>query len=231
MATPSPELRQPEPRDFSAADLERALDAERRRIAREIHDRLGPVLTALNFDMVHFRKGLAAKAPPEALLAEVDAISGFIALALESVRSLATDLRPPLLDQAGLAAALEAYAAGFTRRTGIETRFDRPAEEPALPGHVSSAIFMICQELLTNVARHSGARSVRLRLASSGSALSLEVRDDGCGFRGPCPPSSLGLHGVRERVALLGGDLDLDPGPGRGVAITVRIPLHAHPAR
>jgi signal transduction histidine kinase len=217
--------------DTLAGAVERATEAERRRIGREVHDRLGPMLTALHFDMIRLRKRLAGGEPSADLLEEVDAISGFVDLTLDGVRRITTDLRPPLLDDVGLAAAVEWQAADFTRRTGIPALVRRPAGEPALSDDLSAIAFRIFQELLTNVARHAAATCVTVVLDFSGGALCLEVHDDGRGFPAAQPPASTGLRAIRERVSLLSGELTIEAPSGRGAAIKVRIPFDANSAR
>lgn len=210
-------------------DIARATEAERRRIAREIHDQLGQMLTALRIDTVRLRTRLAQKARPEPLLPELDAMVGLIDRTIESVRRIAAELRPPLLDDPGLASAIEWQAQEFESRTGLRTRVIRPACEPAIPEPVSTALFRIFQELLTNVARHAGASSLEVRLSASAGWVELEVQDNGRGFSPGQKRWALGLLGIQERVLLLDGSVCIEANPGRGTTVKVRIPLDANP--
>jgi signal transduction histidine kinase len=145
---------------------------------------------------------------------------------LSSVRRIVTDLRPEVLDALGLAAALEWQAAEFGRRTGIACSVALPAEAVPAGPERATALFRICQEALSNVARHSGAKRVRIELQRDAPFLVMRVADDG---RGITPeeqraPSALGLLGMRERAAMLGGTARIEGVAGRGTTVTVRLP-------
>jgi signal transduction histidine kinase len=146
-----------------------------------------------------------------------------------TVRRIATDLRPALLDDFGLAAAMEWQLQEFEKRSGLTCRFTTNADGETLPlaPEAVTALFRVFQETLTNVARHAQATAVEARLELSDAQLELEVRDNGRGITRAEATGrrSLGLLGMRERVALLNGELHLDGAPGQGTRVTVRLPL------
>lgn len=214
------------------ARLQSVREEERARISREIHDELGQMLTALRMSQSLLMDNLrsARDAPPrEALAAQLESMQKLVTRALGSVRRIATELRPEVLDTLGLAAALEWQAAEFTRHTGILCAVSLPDGAVEVAAERATALFRIFQEALTNVARHSGARAVHAELRNSGGKVQLTVADDGRGM----PPqaaqgavTSLGLLGMRERAAMLGGEARLASTPGGGTTITVRLPAH-----
>jgi len=206
--------------------LEAMREEERTRMAREIHDELGGALTGLKMDLARLSKH-AETLTPEAVRARAQEISGLIDSTVKTVRRIATDLRPGILDDFGLAAAIEWQLQEFEQRAGIECVFLGDAEDLALPPEAATALFRILQETLTNVARHAQAQHVEVRLEPTDGGLVLEVQDDG---RGIAPSEiegsrSLGLLGMRERVRLLAGRLEIDGQPGRGTRIRVTVPL------
>ena len=200
-------------------------ESERTAIAREIHDELGGALTALCIDIAWVRKRLEGEpVRQEKLLARLAAMGGIVESTLERVRQISAELRPQLLDQLGLVAAMEWQAGEFQSRTGIRCRVR--ASDVRLPRRVSTSVFRIVQECLTNVARHSGARSVDVRLGSERNGLVLRVQDDGGGISHEAArsPSSLGLLGIQERAILLGGRARVRGG-ANGTRVTVTLPL------
>jgi PAS domain S-box-containing protein len=193
-----------------AARLLSVREEERTRIAREIHDELGQSLTAVKIDL--------AWLVVRSTLRLADSI-------IQSVRRISTNLRPAVLDL-GLAAALEWQAQEFQTRTGIRCKLRMPAREVVAP-HVSTALFRIFQETLTNVARHAKATRADVVLHKQRDRLVLLIRDNGRGFD-PADPSllkSLGLLGMRERAAVLGGQVNVSSAPGKGTSVTAWIPL------
>jgi PAS domain S-box-containing protein len=206
-----------------AAEASGAREQEKARIARELHDELAQSLAAVKMDARSAQQHLDDKA----LVA--DKLQGMIAMldhAVAATRRIASDLRPLILDDLGLVAALEWLAESFTERHGIPCALDvDPAldlEEP-----YATALFRIAQESLANVAKHARARGVQLRLARSGEQVVLAVVDDGVGFEtGTAPaPTSLGLAGLRERARLLRGSIRVLSEPGQGTRVEARIPL------
>ncbi|MGH7607608.1 MAG: sensor histidine kinase, partial [Gemmatimonadales bacterium] len=197
---------------------------ERARIAREIHDSLGQALTALKLDLAAARE-VARRSDPA--LAERLAETARTADDLvKGVRRIATELRPPILDELGLPAAIEWLARDFSRRTGIACRAAVQAGEGPLRADLATALFRILQESLTNVSRHAGAAAVDVELTVSSDVVTLEIRDDGCGITmtAATGPRSLGILGMRERAAALGGVLEVVPHPGGGTKVAAWFP-------
>jgi signal transduction histidine kinase len=197
-------------------------EEERTRIARELHDDLGQSLTALKMDIL----GLIEKPPARGATSP---LTSRIVLTLDamvtSVQRISTELRPSVLDDLGLIAAIESEAQLFEERTGIEVELSLQAG-PRIDNARATVIYRIVQEALTNVARHSDASRVELRLRQRPSELLLEVRDDGRGVTAEevSDPHSLGVIGIRERAALVGGTVHFEGVPGRGTIVSVRIP-------
>jgi len=201
-----------------------ALEEERRRLQRDLHDGLGPTLAGALMKMEAARTRLGAS-PGDAdhLLGE---LASDTRRTIDEVRRLTYDLRPPALDQLGLVGALRERAAEFTTARGeaLEIGIDAPSDLPPLPAAVEVAAYRIGLEALTNVARHSGARRATLRLALAGGALDVEVVDDGCGI-GVNGPSGVGHRSMRERAEELGGWLELGRRAGAGTRVHARLPL------
>jgi signal transduction histidine kinase len=189
--------------------LLRAQEDERRRIARELHDEAGQVLTAVKIE-------LDLDGRREA--------SAMVGRALDQVRDISNLLRPAALDDLGLVPALRGLVEDFARRTRVETRLEGVDGLPNVGADAQVVIYRMVQEALTNVARHAGAGRAWVRFARHGGALHVTVEDDGRGFQGQ-PVPHLGLLGMRERVTALGGSLTLEGRPGAGARIEARIPL------
>ena len=217
-----------------AAQVIMAQEEERRRVARELHDEAGQALTAL---IIGLERGLASM--PEAYAADlpvqprqlISDLRDLAAHTLDEVRNISAELRPSVLDDLGLVAALRQYARATEERSGLSIQvsvvgWEQPDER--LPPEVETALFRISQEALTNAIRHAQANSVAMRLRRSGDRVSLEVRDDGIGL-GALPPDSttrhLGMFGMRERARLLGGEFTAGQVSPRGTLIRVEIPL------
>jgi len=199
--------------------LQNAREEERTRVAREIHDELGQALTAIKMELASlFREHPVAK-DRQSILELADET-------IRSVRRIATELRPGLLDDLGLVAAMEWAAEEFQSRTKMKVDVRLPDVEIAIDTERSTALFRIFQETLTNVVRHANATQVNVRLAEENGFLLLEVHDNGRGI-GPDQPStgtSLGILGMRERALLLGGEFIIGGSPGKGTTVRVRIP-------
>jgi signal transduction histidine kinase len=208
-------------RERAAGDAVRraieAQDAERARLARELHDEAGQALTAL---AVHLR-ALEGDVPEGSLRERVADLRGQLASASTAMRELATRLRPSALREGGLATAIEEQAARARESVGIEVDVDLRGLDAELPEEVQVALFRVVQEALTNVVRHSEATSVSIVATALGSRVRLVVDDDGRGFDPSAPTERLGLAGIRERVALLGGALRIESSPGGGTAVVV----------
>jgi PAS domain S-box-containing protein len=216
-----------------AGRREAAREEERGRIAREIHDELGGALTGLKMDLARLRRQAGEQGAQPALLERFVELAGAIDAAVATVRRIATELRPPLLDDLGLVAALAWQLEEFQMRSGIASRLRTPVEQVNLSRPAAAALFRVVQEALTNVARHAQATRVTVRLAVQADRLELEVRDNG---RGITPEDmsggrALGLVGMRERVHMLAGTLDIQGKPGKGTSVLVRLPLEAHANR
>ncbi len=200
-------------------------EAERAEMANELHDELGQALTALKLEL----RAWSLEPPPseEALKERVDEAVARIETTLDSVRSLASRLRPPLLDSLGLAAAIELHVRDFSRRTSLPCEFPLAVEDVEPSPQRDIAVFRILQEALTNAARHAGASRVTVTLARRGAELLLEVCDDGCGIEpgALAAASNLGIAGMRERALAAGGRLELGPLPEGGTAVRLWVPL------
>lgn len=212
-----------------AARLQRVREEERTKVAREIHDELGQALTAIKIDLSALCRELPAnqKQQSQSVLQQVDET-------IQSVRRISTELRPAILDAAGLVAAVEWAAGEFAARTGTGCQLDLPQEDIAIDHEHATALFRIFQETLTNVARHANATEVNVRLAQDDGSLTLEVRDNGKGLGAEqlSDASSLGILGMRERALLLGGELTIAGAPGEGTTVRVRIPVtHSVPPK
>ncbi|HEX4134544.1 MAG TPA: cache domain-containing protein [Bryobacteraceae bacterium] len=211
------------------ARLESVREEERTRIAREIHDELGQQLTALRFDLVDFRNHpLPTPANGDAAVPRVGRFThvlGMVDAMIAGVRRIATELRPALLDTFGLNAAIEWLAEDFQARTKICCAYE--GVELAIDRELSTTVFRICQESLTNVARHAQASAVRIRLKAEEGWLSLQVSDNGKGISPEAliNTRSLGVVGMRERARIAGGELIIGRGADGGASITARFPL------
>jgi signal transduction histidine kinase len=208
-----------------AARLQRAREEERKKVARDLHDQIGQILTAIKMDMSWVLRHL-----PDAQWMVRDRIASSVKLINEgvlSVRSICSGLRPGILDDLGLAAAIEWQGNEFASRTGISFNANVPASELPLDSERATAIFRIFQESLTNVARHAEATSICTRLFEDNDELVLTVKDDGKGFCEPEAGTSLGLLGMKERAQACGGDVQVSSSPGQGTTVSVRIPLRA----
>ena len=201
-----------------------AREEERTAIAREIHDTLGQALTALKMDVAWVGRRLPHDAAPTA--AKLAVMMALIDDLVITVRRIATDLRPGVLDDLGLAAAVEWQAKEFEHRTGIHCALCAKVDDRALDPLVSTAVFRIFQESLTNVARHSRASRVAVTLERLESDLVFEMRDDGIGIAAGDASSarSVGLVGMRERAQLVGGGFAISGASGAGTTVRVRVP-------
>ena len=211
------------------ARVQDAREEERTRVAREIHDELGQALTSIKIDL----SGLLHEDPakPEQIR-KIEAISNVIDQTIKDVRRISSELRPWILDDLGLTAAIEWAVEEFEARTGTRCRLSLPENDSVIDSVRATAIFRILQETLTNVARHANARNVDVLLEIEPSGVILEVRDDGRGatLEQLAALESLGIRGMRERVFLLGGELSIAGISGRGTKVRIRIPLAESPA-
>jgi PAS domain S-box-containing protein len=214
---------QQELRDLSAAVLE-AREEEKTRIARELHDELGQLLTAVKMDLSSLQEQLAAQ---PALAAKLRDVSGIVDQTVTATRRISADLRPLMLDDLGLADAAAWLVEEFGKRSNVTCRLASHGAIEDASKAVGTAVYRALQESLTNIARHSGAKNAWVQLAAVDGEIRFEVEDDG---RGIAPPDmakarSLGLKGMRERLAYLGGSLEISPAPRGGTRVRGRVPL------
>lgn len=206
------------------AQLQTVREEERTRVAREIHDELGQALTAIKLDVI----ALAREIPADraAAVPRSQSILHLLDKTIQSVQRISTELRPGILDDLGLPAALEWAAEEFETRTGTKCRIRVPDEDITIDRDRATALFRIFQETITNVARHAKATEVRVRLAEENGQLVLEVHDNGLGINEEqlSTGTSLGILGMRERARLLGGELVIQGVPGVGTTVRARIP-------
>jgi signal transduction histidine kinase len=199
-----------------------AQELERRRLARELHDETGQALTSILLGL----KALEERTADEASRAATEELRELVVSTLQDVRRLAVELRPTALDDFGLVAALERLSGSFAEQTGISVDFQTALADERLPEEVETALYRIVQESLTNVVKHARARRVSILLARREGAVKAVVEDDGRGF----DPAELagdgfGLVGMRERLALLGGRLEVESGPEAGTTIAAEVPI------
>ena len=201
-------------------------ELERRRIARDLHDVVGQALTAVRLNLATLQRDAGT---PRAN-AELRRSIALIDRAMSDVRDIAFDLRPAIIDDLGLVAAARWYLARQGRTVGYRTTFRAEAFRYRLDVEVEAACFSTLQEALTNIARHARATAVQVELCQSADELVLVVKDDGVGFdprrarRNAGRRPSLGLIGATERVALLGGSLEVESRPGNGTRLSARFP-------
>jgi len=221
-------------RNLSGA-LIRAQEDERQRIARELHDDTGQVLTLLLIRL----KLLESLPGAEAIQPQIEELRGLIASAIDQVRRLALNLRPPTIDQLGLIPALRSLVATFTESTGLHVTVELPREPITLARERTLAVYRVVQEALTNTAKHAGAQDISVVVRREGDWLVATIRDDGRGFtpetfagrhRQPLGGAGVGLFGMEERARLAGGSLALQSAPERGASVTLRVPLDAETA-
>ena len=208
-----------------AARLQSVREEERTNIAREIHDELGQALTGLKMDLAWMSNRLPEE--QQVLQEKSASMLRLIDTTIQSVRKISTALRPGILDDLGLTAAIEWQAQDFQTRTGVRCDFITEREDLHLDRDRATAVFRIFQETLTNVARHARASEVIISLTEQSGTLVLEVRDNGRGVteRELADPQSLGLLGMRERALVFGGEVSISGAPGAGTTVTARIPL------
>lgn len=200
-------------------------EAERRRLAGDLHDRVGPNLTALGIRLELLESGMSAESRA-ACAAVIEDCKTLLQETVDATRAVMGELRPQVLVDYGLVAALRVMASGFARRTGIHTTVQEADGAKRLPHTVELAMFRIAQEALNNVGKHSRAKRVEMRYATQDGVAALEIHDDGIGFRGghlehAAADSGWGLIIMRERAEVVGARLTLETNPGRGVHVRV----------
>lgn len=210
-----------------ASRLEKVREEERTGIAREIHDELGQALTGLKLDIAWMK----ARLPRDhEMITQCVSIIERIDQTISTVRRIATELRPSVLDQLGLAAALEWQAQEFGSRIGIEVTTSIDVDGGKLAEDLESSAFRILQESLTNIARHARATHVRIALQQTPDLLLLEITDNGVGIQQEkFDETSLGLIGMRERAIACGGELSIAARADRGTTVLLHVPLGGAP--
>jgi PAS domain S-box-containing protein len=211
-----------------AERLQWVREEDRKRVARDLHDQIGQILTAIKMDMTWMTRHLPeSEREVRARLTEsIELVSDGV----KSVRAICSGLRPGVLDDLGLAAAIEWQASDFASRNGVRCEVSVPPVDLHLDGDRATAAFRIFQECLTNVIRHAQAKSVRVSLCQEDENIVLVVEDDGIGFRESDLShslGSLGLLGMKERAQFCGGDVQISSSPGNGTIVTVRVPVDA----
>jgi signal transduction histidine kinase len=212
--------------------LQTARDEEAGRIARELHDELGQILTALKMELSQARR----RGPDGGRAPEGDAVMGRmqaqIDYAIESVRRISSELRPPVLDRLGLAAAIDWLVRDWETSSGLPVDLTIEGLGDEVDERVSIAVFRVVQEALTNVVRHARATEVHVDLTGAERSLLLTVRDNGRGFEpaSVAGPHAVGIIGMRERVHVLGGTLRLEGGIDRGTTVVAEVPRRPAPA-
>jgi signal transduction histidine kinase len=206
--------------------LQYVREEERTRIAREVHDELGQALTGLKLDLSWLATKLARNREP--VQEKVKTMTEHIDETIQTVRRIATELRPGILDSLGLIAALEWQANEFQSRTGIPCVVTTTVADTLWDQQFSTGVFRIFQETLTNVIRHATATRVEVSFAEEGDGLVLTVKDNGRGISEEeiANTRSIGLVGMRERARLIGGELMLQGAAGQGTTVTLRVPLN-----
>lgn len=204
--------------------LQHVREDERIRISRQVHDELGQALTGLKMDLYW----LSSRVPKQlrSVREKTKTMSAHIDSTIQTVRRISTELRPGILDDLGLVPALEWQAAEFQKRTGVKCEVTSEVAEAILEEELNTAFFRIFQESLTNVVRHANATRVEVRLWEEAGNLWMEIRDNGRGISEAelSNTRSIGLLGMRERAALLSGELTLHGVAGEGTTVRVRIP-------
>jgi len=201
-------------------------EEERARIAREIHDELGQQLTGLKMDV--FWLGKQLQSPPAAIQDKMKGMIDLIDSTVRSVRRISSELRPGILDDLGLVAALDWQSNEFQKRTEIECRFQSETNEQHFEKNISTGIFRIFQETLTNVARHAEATKISSTLEQDNQTIILTINDNGKGFdeKQLSAKRTLGIVGMGERAAMMGGELKINSAPGKGTTTVLKVPFH-----
>jgi two-component system sensor histidine kinase DegS len=215
------------------AQVTAAQEEERQRIARELHDGVGPALASLNIRLRTARKLLDQDHPAAE---EIEELAELAQTNIQDIRRLIYDLRPAILDELGLVAALRDYVAHYQKEHNLQVTLSLPEGNSRLPAPLETALFRVIQEALANVARHASARRVQVALQWDDRQVCAHIADDGQGFDlGDAMSRArqgghLGLWSMRERVEQLGGQLEVHSAPGQGTQLVMTIPLQADTA-
>ena len=211
------------------ARVQEIREEESTRIAREIHDELGQILTGIKMDLAFLEDALLEQSNTsqrDKLINKIESTSKLVDGAIQTVRKVTTELRPAILDSMGILAAIEWQAEEFQRRTGIACEYNSPLENIELDRDRSTTIFRILQESLTNIVRHAKATKVRITFRKEDNALFFDVIDNGSGmlYQDVKKLNSFGILGMKERATLIGGHVEIHSIPGKGTTVSVIIP-------
>ena len=206
-----------------ASHLQNSREEERINIAREIHDELGQMATAIKIDLSWMKKRI--KGDNEEVIAKMDSTILELGEMVNSIRRIAQELRPSILDNLGLTAAIEWYCGDFQKRTTIQCKFNNAIGDVKLHNNVKTNLFRICQESLTNVMRHASATKVDCTIQKEGNKIILMIEDNGEGFDTSQKTKSLGLLGMQERALLINGELTIESSKESGTRIKVEVEL------
>ncbi len=204
--------------------LQTAREEEQKRIARELHDELGGTLTSIKYDLLWLEQRTSVQGE---VAQRFHVMRDLIDSTTKVVQRISAELRPKILDSFGLAVALEWQTNEFKKRTGIDARFQKLSEIPSIEEAVTTGVYRIVQESLTNIARHAQATSVEVNLQLLGDKLHVEVIDNGRGFDKALleHPESLGLLSIRERARMISGNAVINGSPGKGTQVILDAPL------
>jgi signal transduction histidine kinase len=204
--------------------LQSTREEEQKRIARELHDELGGSLTSIKYDLLWLEQH---RNEDGEVVDRFKTTRSLIDSTTKIVQRICAELRPKILDSLGLGAAIEWHIQEFKKRTGIEVQLQQEGELPAINDAVKTGVYRIVQESLTNVARHSQATMVEIKLHAANNALHLDIKDNGKGFDNALlnHPDSLGLLSLRERARMIGGKTEINGFPGKGTQVVLEVPL------
>jgi len=204
--------------------LQNIREQERAHMAREIHDELGQLLTVLKMDVSWLNKRVVTTEP--AIKEKFTELLEMLDTTVKTVRRIASELRPTLLDDLGLVAAMEWHLEEFEKRSGIAKEFSTSVTEVAIDDSMKIGLFRILQESLTNVARHSQAQKVNVGLEKNNGHIILKITDNGKGFdTSRTTRKTLGLLGMKERTEMMGGEYQITSKPGEGTVVEVKVPV------
>ena len=212
-----------------AGKIDQIKEEENKKIAREIHDELGQYLTAINLEVMWLRKKFSKN---EEILKKTDMINKMVNDTIKTVRKISSSLRPRLLDQLGILPAIESQAREFQQRTGIKCLIELPPDKDVkLNDTAASSVFRVIQEAFTNIARHSNAKKVELKISCNGdNNFYVSIKDDGVGIKKRTGVNgrnrTLGILGMQERANLMGGTLEIISSPASGTEIILQIPIN-----
>ncbi|HKB45247.1 MAG TPA: response regulator [Chitinophagaceae bacterium] len=206
-----------------SAHLQNVREEEQTRIAREIHDELGQQITGLKMDLNWLKKKLTSNTEPMAMQEKISSMNELLDKTIQTIRKIASELRPSILDDLGLYAALEWQSQEFEKRFNIPVQFSTEVNQLEIAPAVASGLFRIYQESLTNVARHAEAKKIVASLQLKDKNLVLTVTDDGKGFVANDDKKTLGLLGMKERALTMGGKIEIKSEPGKGTTVIITV--------